>query len=318
MTLPLPGRAEALLRERCQVETLGEILSPERYQERIAGADALLPQLRDRIDSAALDAAGPQLRVVSNYAVGLDNVDIPTCTARGIYVGNTPLVLTDATADLALALILATARRVVEGDREMRQGRYLGWRPDYLLGREVTGATLGVVGFGRIGRAVAHRAHLGFGMRVLAYDPQGVSAEEGVPVEALPLEELLRHSDFVSCHVPLSESTHHLLGAPQFRLMRRSAILVNTSRGPVVDEQALVQALIAGEIAGAGLDVYEHEPLMAAGLARLPNAVLLPHLGSATVETRSAMGELAARNILRVLDGGVPEAWANPELGGRR
>ncbi len=312
MTLPLPGPAEELLKERSEVQVLGEILSPERYRAAISGADALLPQLRDRIDEAALDAAGGQLKVVSNYAVGLDNVDIPACTRRGIYVGHTPEVLTDATADLAMTLILATARRVAEADREMRLGRYLGWLPDYLLGQELTGATLGVLGFGRIGKAVARRAGLGFGMRILAYDPLGVTPLAGLSVEACPLEQVLRESDFISCHVPLSDETHHLIGAPELDQMRPSAILVNTSRGPIIDEAALVEALRAKRIAGAGLDVYEREPEMAEGLAQCPNTVLLPHLGSATHRTRAAMGELAARNILAVLEGGHPVAWANP------
>ncbi|HVB14726.1 MAG TPA: D-glycerate dehydrogenase [Candidatus Dormibacteraeota bacterium] len=318
MTLSVPGPAEGLLRARCQLELLGEILPPDRYRAAIGGADALLPQLRDRIDEAALEAAGPNLKVVSNYAVGLDNIDIPACTARGIYVGHTPEVLTDATADLAVTLLLAAARRVVEADREMREGRYLGWLPDYLLGQEVTGATLGVIGFGRIGQAVARRAAQGFAMRILAYDPAGVTLRAGLLVEECSLERLLRESDFVSCHVPLTEATHHLIGKAELAIMRRSAILVNTSRGPIIDEGALVEALQSGEIAGAGLDVYENEPRMTPGLAACTSAVLLPHLGSATGKTRAAMGELAARNILAVLDGGPPIACANPEASSRR
>ncbi len=318
MTLSVPGPAEGLLREHCDLELLGEILPAERYRAAIRGADAVLPQLRDRIDEAALEAAGPNLKVVSNYAVGLDNVDIPACTTRGIYVGHTPNVLTDATADLAMTLLLAAGRRVVESDREMREGRYPGWRPDYLLGQEVTGATLGVIGFGRIGQAVARRAARGFQMRILAYDPMGVSRMPDLEVEACSLERILAESDFVSCHVPLTDETYHLIGPAELASMRRSAILVNTSRGPIIDEPALVEALQSGEIAGAGLDVYEHEPAMAPGLAQCANTVLLPHLGSATGKTRAAMGELAARNILAVLDGGVPIACANPEVAEQR
>ncbi|HUY57923.1 MAG TPA: D-glycerate dehydrogenase [Candidatus Micrarchaeaceae archaeon] len=317
MTLPVPGPAEGLLRERCELELLGEILTAERYRIAIQGADALLPQLRDRIDEEALEAAGPNLKVVSNYAVGLDNVDIPACTRRGIYVGHTPDVLTDATADLALTLILAAARRVVEADREMREGRYHGWSPDYLLGQEVTGATLGVIGFGRIGQAVARRAAKGFSMRILAYDPVGVVPAGDLEVEGCSLERLLGESDFVTCHVPLTEETHHLIGKKELARMRRSAVLVNTSRGPIIDEIALVEALKAGVIAAAGLDVYEREPQMAQGLGECATAVLLPHLGSATWKTRAAMGELAARNILAVLDGGAPLACANPEVARR-
>jgi glyoxylate reductase len=318
MTLSVPGPAEGLLQERCELEILGEILPAERYRAAIRGADALLPQLRDRIDEEALEAAGPNLKVVSNYAVGLDNVDIPACTARGIYVGHTPDVLTDSTADLAMTLLLAAARRVVEADREMREGRYPGWLPDYLLGQEVSRATLGVIGFGRIGQAVARRAAKGFSMRILAYDPVGVVRAEGLDVEGCSLARLLMESDFVSCHVPLTEETHHLIGRAELASMRRTAILVNTSRGPIIDEAALVEALRSGEIAGAGLDVYEREPEMAPGLAGCASAVLLPHLGSATGKTRAAMGELAARNILAVLDGGAPIACANPEVTGRR
>ncbi len=314
MTLKVPGPAEEWLRERADVLVLGRILDPESYRDAIAGADALLPQLRDRIDEPALEAAGPGLKVVSNYAVGLDNVDVGACTRRGIYVGHTPDVLTDATADLAMTLILSAARRVTEADREMRSGRYSGWEPFYMLGQELTGATLGLVGFGRIGQAVARRAGLGFGMRILAFDPAGVRVPEGLQVTECRLEELLQESDFVSCHVPLTPETRHLIDAHALRLMQPTAILVNTSRGPVVDEPALVEALRQETIAGAGLDVYEHEPEMAPGLADCPTAVLLPHLGSATFKTRAAMGQLAARNILEVLDGRPPVAWANPEL----
>ncbi|MGH7609962.1 MAG: 2-hydroxyacid dehydrogenase [Candidatus Dormibacteria bacterium] len=315
MTLPVPGPAADRLREHCQLEILGAILPPEQYRRAIAGADGLLPQLRDLIDEPALEAAGRQLRVVSNYAVGLDNVDLEACTRRGVFVGHTPEVLTGATADLAMTLLLASARRVAEADQEMRLGHYHGWEPDYLLGHEVNGKTLGLLGFGRIGQALARRAHLGFSMRVLAHDPLGVGPLAGVVVEASGLDRVLAESDFVSCHVPLTPETHHLIGARQLAAMRPSAILINTSRGPVIDEAALVEALRAGTIAGAGLDVYEREPLMAPGLAECRNAVLLPHLGSATWETRSAMGELAAQNVLEVLAGRPPLAWANPQLG---
>ena len=317
MTLSVPGPAEGWLAARCELQLLGEILPPESYREAIHGADALLPQLRDCIDALALDAAGPHLKVVSNYAVGLDNVDIPACTDRGIYVGHTPEVLTDATADLAITLLLAAARRVIEADGEMRQGHYSGWKPDYLLGQEVTGATLGVIGFGRIGQAVARRAARGFSMRILAHDPAGVRGSADLDVEDCSLERLLVESDFVSCHVPLTEETHHLIGPDELASMRSSAVLVNTSRGPIIDEVALVAALSQGVIAGAGLDVYENEPEMAPGLAGCPNAVLLPHLGSATWKTRAAMGEVAARNILEVLDGRPPISCANPGVAPR-
>jgi glyoxylate reductase len=314
MTLAVPGTAEAQLREHCELEILGEILPIRRYREAIRGADGLLPQVQDQIDGDTLDAAGPGLKVVSNYAVGLDNVDLPACTRRGIYVGHTPDVLTDATADLTMTLVLSAARRVVEGDREMREGRYGGVSPNYFLGHDVTGATLGVIGFGRIGQAVARRAANGFSMRILAYDPLGIRAYNDSAVEECPMHRLLQESDFITCHVPLTTGTHHLIGASELASMRSSAILINTSRGPIIDEPALVEALRRGTIAAAGLDVYENEPKMAPGLADCPTVVLLPHLGSATWKTRADMGELAARNILEVLEGRPPLAWANPDV----
>jgi len=309
----MPGPAEEWLRERGEVTILGDILSPERYREAIPGAAALLPWAGDRIDEAALDAAGPDLKVVSNYGVGLDNVDVAACTRRGVYVGHTPGAVTDATADLAMALLLATARRVVEADREVREGRHTGWNQKHLLGQEVSGATLGIIGFGRIGQAVARRA-AGFSMRILAHDPAGIGQVVGIQAEECGLHRLLQDSDFVSCHVPLTAQTHHLIGAAELARMRPTAILINTSRGAVVDEAALVDALQRGVIAGAGLDVFENEPLIAPGLTDCPTAVVTPHVGTATWKTRSRMGELAARNILEVLDGRPPIAWANPEL----
>jgi glyoxylate reductase len=316
-SLPLPGPAEEWLRQRGDLEILGAILPPDRYREAVRGAAALLPWAGDRVDEPVLDAAGPSLQVVSAFGVGLDHVDVPACTRRGIFVGHTPNVVTDATADLAMTLLLATARRAVEADQEVREGRFSGWKPDYLLGQEVTGATLGVIGFGRIGQAVARRAAGGFSMRILAHDVGGVRTGPGVEAEVCDLDRLLAESDFVTCHVPLTPETHHLIGAAQLARMRRTAILINTSRGPVVDEQALVDALQRGVIAGAGLDVFEDEPRLAPGLAGCANAVLLPHIGTATSKTRAAMGELAARNILEVLDGRAPLAWANPEVSPR-
>jgi glyoxylate reductase len=316
-SLPVPGPAEEWLRQRGDLEILGAILPPDRYREAVRGAAALLPWAGDRIDEAALEAAGPSLRVVSTYGVGLDHVDIPACTRRGIFVGHTPNVLTDATADLAMTLLLATARRVVEADREVREGRFSGWKPHHLLGQEVTGATLGVIGFGRIGQAVARRAAGGFAMRILAYDVGTVGMVPGVEVDECDMDRLLAESDFVTCHVPLTPETHHLIGTAQLARMRKTAILINTSRGPVIDEAALVDALQRGVIAGAGLDVFENEPRLAPGLAGCAHAVLLPHVGTATWKTRIAMGELAARNILEVLDGRAPIACANPEVSGR-
>jgi len=255
------------------------------------GCDALLCLLTDRIDEALL-AGAPQLRIVANMAVGTDNVDLAAARARGVAVTNTPDVLTDATADLAWALLLATARRLAWGDRYVRGGGFVGWHPQLGIGTDVTGRTLGVVGPGRIGRAVAERAR-GFRMQVLVR-----GRGSGVPID-----ELLERSDFVSLHVPLTPETRHLIGERELRRMRRHAILVNTARGAIVDEAALVRALREGWIAGAGLDVFEREPALAPGLAELPQVVLAPHVGSATTATRNRMAELAAESIAAALAG---------------
>ena len=268
-----------------------------------AGADALLCLLTDRIDARFLERAR-QLRIVANMAVGTDNIDLAAASRLGIPVSNTPDVLTDATADLALALLLAAARRIAWGDRLVRGGGFTSWRPDLGVGFDVTGRTLGIVGAGRIGRAVAERAR-GFRMEVLVHS-RGAGT---------PLGELLERSDFVSLHVPLTAQTRHLIGEAELRRMRRHAVLVNTARGAIVDERALVRALREGWIGAAGLDVFEDEPRLAAGLADLPNAVLLPHVGSATRGTRARMAETAARNVIAALRGETPP---NAVVPGRR
>jgi glyoxylate reductase len=257
----------------------------------VEGCDALLCLLTDRIDAEFL-ARAPQLRIVANLAVGTDNIDLAAARARGIAVSNTPDVLTDATADLAFALLLAAARRLPWADRYVRGGGFTGWRPDLGLGLDVTGRTLGIVGFGRIGRAVAERAR-GFRMDVIWHGR----------TSGVPLDELLAQSDFVSLHAPLTNETRHMIGARELRLMRPHAVLVNTARGPLVDEAALVRALREGWIAGAGLDVFEREPALAPGLADLPQVVLAPHVGSATPATRDRMGEVAAENVIAALSG---------------
>ena len=255
------------------------------------GCDALLCLLTDRIDAELLERA-PRLRIVANLAVGTDNIDLAAARARGVAVSNTPDVLTDATADLAFALLLAAARRLPWADRYVRGGGFTGWRPDLGLGLDVTGRTLGIVGWGRIGRAVAERAR-GFRMDVIWNGRSG----------GTPLGELLARSDFVSLHAPLTDETRHLIGERELRGMRSHAVLVNTARGPLVDEAALVRALREGWIAGAGLDVFEREPALAAGLAELPQVVLAPHIGSATPATRDRMAEIAAANIIAALRG---------------
>ena len=270
-------------------------LSPEA-----AAARALVPLLTTRVDRGLL-ARLPRLELVANVSAGVDHVDLDACRARGVAVTNTPDVLTDATADLAFALLLAAARRVGEAERVLRSGGFPPWNPAFMLGKRVAGATLGVVGFGRIGRAVARRAE-GFGMRVLytsrADPPPGAPAAERVP-----LAELLARADFVSLHVPLSAATRHLIGRAELARMKPGSVLVNTSRGAVVDEEALAEALAHGPLFAAGLDVYEHEPKVHPALLLRENAVLVPHIGSAEAETRRAMAMLAADNVVALLEG---------------
>lgn len=276
------------------------------FLTRLRGAAGVIAMLSDRLDAEALDAAGPTLRVVANYAVGFDNVDLDACRARGMHVSNTPGVLTDATADLAWTLILAAARRVVPGDQLVRSGEWKGWTPLQLLGLQLSGSTLGILGAGRIGNAVARRS-VGFGMRVLYADPQvNAKLEEQTGARRAELDELLHESDVLSLHIPMLPEHHHLIGPQQLAVMKPTAILINTARGPIVDEAALVDALRAGRLAAAGFDVYENEPRLAPGLAELPNVVLLPHLGSATTATRQQMSRMAAENAIAVLSGGKP------------
>jgi glyoxylate reductase len=282
----------------------------------VRGCDGILTLLTDRVDAELLDAAGPGLKVVSNYAVGFDNVDVPECTARRIPVGNTPGVLTETTADLAWALLMAAARRVVEGADYVRAGKWKTWGPLLLLGPDVHGATLGIVGFGRIGQAVARRA-AGFGMKILYHDVSRVQAavEGALGASFVSLDELLAESDFVSLHVNLTPETEHLIDAERLREMKRSAVLVNTSRGPVVDNLALAEALRDGEIAAAALDVTEPEPLpVDHPLVGLPNCVVVPHIASASHATRARMAEMAAANLLAGLRGERLPTPVNPEV----
>lgn len=289
-----------------------ESIGREELLRRVAGADAVVSLLTERIDAELLDAAGPQLKVVANVAVGYDNIDVPACTERGIVAANTPGVLTEATADIALGLILMATRRLGEGERLIRSGQAWKWGMFFLLGSSLQGKTLGVVGMGGIGQATARRAKA-FGMEIVyqsrsEIDP-GIAAELGA--RRVELEELLAISDVVSLHCPYGPATHHLIGAEQLAAMKSSAYLVNTARGPIVDEAALASALREGQIAGAGLDVFENEPSVHPGLLELDNVVLVPHLGSATVETRTAMAMLAADNALAVLSDERPPAPIN-------
>ncbi|MCG3129188.1 MAG: putative 2-hydroxyacid dehydrogenase [Phycisphaerae bacterium] len=305
--IPPPGverlRAAGLLPEEFPSDdppSRAELLS------RVRDVAAIVAMLSERIDAELLDAAGAGLRVVSNFAVGIDNVDLAACRARNVRVTNTPGVLTEATADIAWALILAAARRVAEGDRLVRAGEWRGWTPTQLLGLEMNGATLGVIGAGRIGTAVARRS-AGFGMRVLYSHPRDNPELDGpLAARRVELDVLLRESDVVSLHIPMRPENRHLLSRERLSLLKPTAILINTARGAVVDEAALVDLLRAGHIAAAGLDVYEREPALAPGLAELPNVVLVPHLGSATTATRGRMSAMVAENVCAVLTGREP------------
>ncbi len=305
VTFPLPSAALARLRKvtRARVHRGPQPIPRRALLAGIRNTDGLLCLLTERIDAELLDHA-PSLRVVANYAVGYNNVDLAAAAARDVVVTNTPDVLTETTADLAFALLLAAARRVVEGDTLVRTGRWRGWKPDQLLGHDVHGATLGIVGLGRIGGAVARRAR-GFGMRVLYWNRRRLKR---APAGAryVTLERLLADSDFVSLHAPLTAETRHMIGARELARMKPTAVLVNTSRGPLVDEPALIRALTRRRIAAAGLDVFEHEPAVPAALRRLPNVVLAPHVGSATTATRTAMALLAVRNLTTALAGREP------------
>lgn len=316
VTRTLADQVMAYLAEHCLVTSHDEDrpMPRERLLAEVKGKRGLLPMLTDRIDDELLDAAGSDLRVVANYAVGYDNVDVAACTSRGVLVTNTPDVLTDATADMAWSLILAASRRVAEGDRLVRAGRPWSWAPDFMLGRELTGKTLGVVGLGRIGQAVAARAR-GFRMPILYHSrTRKPDAEQVLGIEYRDLPTLLATADIVSVHVSLSEETRHLFGINEFRAMKPTAIFVNTTRGAVVDEEALARALGKGEIFAAGLDVYENEPEVHTDLLGLNNVVLAPHLGSATVETRTAMGMLAAENLVGAVEARRPRSLVNPEV----
>lgn len=316
VTRKIPPSGLELLRQHCEVVIWdGELPTPQDVLLReVAQADGLLTMLSDRVDAALFDAA-PNLKVISNYAVGYDNIDVAAATKRGIPVGNTPGVLTDASADHAFALMLAAARRLGEAERYVHDGQWKTWHPTKLLGRDVYGATLGIVGFGRIGQAVARRA-TGFNMRIVytgGSSAGDVAAEIGA--QAVDLETLLRESDFVSLHVPLTPDTKNMIGTEQFALMKDTAILINTARGSVVDSAALVTALQEGQIAYAALDVTEPEPIpMDDPLLALDNCLIVPHLGSATVTTRDRMGVIAAENILAGLNGEKLPHCVNPQV----
>lgn len=283
-------------------------LGAEGLVEAMRSADAVLTTVTDKVTAEVLSAEPRRARIVANFGVGFNNIDVEAAKARGVAVSNTPDVLTDATADLAITLLLMVARRTGEGERHLRGGHWTGWRPTHMMATHVTGKTLGLVGMGRIARAVAKRAHHGFGMKVIYHDPFPPPADVAAALGAEPraeLDEVLREADFVSLHCPATPETRHLMNRERLGLMRPDAFLVNTARGDVVDEAALVEALQQKKIAGAGLDVFEREPEVTRALLSMENVVLLPHLGSATTETRVAMGMRALEN-LRLFFGGKP------------
>lgn len=275
-------------------------LSPAQLQDALRSADALLPTVTDKVTAEVLGAEPLRAKIIANFGVGFNNIDINAAKARGLTVSNTPDVLTDDTADIGMTLLLMVARRAAEGDRHVRNRAWTGWRPTHMLGAKVTGKTLGLVGFGRIARAVAQRAHHGFGMKVIFHDPFPPKPEEARALGAEPrdsIDAVLAQSDFVSLHCPATPETRHLINSTRLGQMQKHAFLINTARGDVVDETALVAALKAGTIAGAGLDVYEKEPQVSPELLTMENVTLLPHLGSATLETRVAMGMRAIENL---------------------
>jgi len=301
----IPEKGLQMVKDFCEIDLWMDELPPNRENilKRVRGADGILSLLTDRIDTAVLDAAGSQLRVISNHAVGFDNIDVSVATARGIPIGNTPGILTDATADCAFGLMMSAGRRFLEASRFVADGKWKTWGPSLLLGADFAGRTLGIVGFGRIGRAVAKRAS-GFDMRIIFYDPTANSDPVLDAQKVDSLETLLRESDFISLHTPLNDQTYHLINAETLSMMKSTAVLVNTSRGPVVDQEALYTALSTNQIFAAGLDVTDPEPLpMDSPLLTLDNCLILPHIASASWTTREKMSIMAAENLLAGLKG---------------
>lgn len=317
VTRQIPEEGINLLKKFCQTVEVNPYDSPLTYDEllrQVKGRDAILTMLSDKIDARVINEA-KSIKVIANYAVGYENIDIKTATANGIVVTNTPGVLTDSTADMAWSLLFSIARRIVEGDQLTRAGKFVGWAPMFLLGGDLMGKTLGIIGAGRIGAAMAMRSR-GWCMKVLYTTQSNKNAvlEEMLGAKRVDLETLLKEADFISIHTPLSAKTKHLIGAKELSFMKKTAYLINTARGAIIDESALVNALKSKQIAGAGLDVYEEEPKLKPGLAELDNVVLAPHLGSATIETRTKMAVMAAENIIAVLNKQKPKNCVNPEV----
>lgn len=313
VTRLLPEKGMEMLRERyiTTVNPDDRVMTREEILRDIKDKDGLLCLLTDSIDGEIMDRSS-KLRIISNYAVGYNNIDVNAAAKRGIMVTNTPGVLTDTTADFTFALLMAIARRLPESERLARAGQFKGWGPMFMQGDDVHGKTLGIVGMGRIGKVLARRAS-GFDMTVIYNSTHRLPAEEELQLKAsyASFGDLIGRSDFVSIHVPLSEHTHHLFGEKEFSMMKKSSYLINTSRGPVVDEKALVKALEKGTLKGAALDVYEHEPAIEPGLLNLENVILAPHVASSTIETRSRMAVMAAENLIAALEGRVPQYLVN-------
>ena len=316
VTRPIPQPGIDILSDHCkQVDMNPEdrVLTKDELLQEVKGRDGVLCLLTDSIDKDILEAAS-DAKIFATHAVGYNNINLNAATQQGIMITNTPGVLTDATADLTWALILAIARRIVESDQFTREGKFTGWGPLLMLGEKVTGSTLGIVGAGRIGTAVATRS-VGFKMKILYADTEhNETIEKKLGGRYVDLDELLQRSDFISLHVPLLPETIHLIGAHELKIMKNTAYLINTCRGPVVDEKALVESLRSGTIGGAALDVYENEPELEIGLNELKNVILVPHIGSATVEARTRMAVMAAENLIAGLEGKIPPDLVNPEV----
>ena len=316
VTREIPQQNIDELRKHFTVEVNAEdrALTKTELKEKAKGQDAIVSLITDTIDGELLDAAGPQLKIVANYAVGFNNFDVAAGTQRGVILTNTPGVLDDATATHTMALLLATARRLVEADHYVRAGKWKGWKPMLLIGMDVDGGTLGIAGLGRIGANVARKAK-GFGMKIIYSDVRrNEQLEKELGATYVNKETLLKESDFVTLHVPLLPETHHYISEKELKLMKKTAILINACRGPVVDEKALLNALRQKQIWGAGLDVFENEPEIVAGLTDLDNVIVVPHIASATNQTRIAMGEIAVNNVIKVLNGQPPDTCVNPEV----
>jgi glyoxylate reductase len=316
ITRMIPEKGLEIVREYCDVDLWQDDLPPGREEllRHVRGVDGLLSLLTDIVDGEVMDAAGEQLKVISNHAVGFDNIDVPAATARGIPVGNTPDVLTDATADFAFALLMAVARRIPEGERYVHAGKWKTWGPRLLLGVDIKGATLGLIGLGRIGKAVARRA-AGFDMQVIYYDPKEAKDSSQLKARRVDFETLLHESDFISIHTPLTPDTRHLIDAEAFSKMKPNAVLINTARGPIVDPEALYEALKANRIFGAGLDVTEPEPIpLDSPLLQLENVIVVPHIASASQSSRDQMSWLAAQNLIAGLKGERMPHCVNPQV----